>query len=32
LCTLAITAPAHIIKVDRSDDPVEFANELQTLR
>lgn len=31
LCTLAITAPAHLVEIDRSDVPVEFAREVRTV-
>lgn len=32
LCTLQITTPAHLIQVERSDDPVEFAFQEQPIR
>jgi len=31
LCTLAVTAPAHLVEIDRSDMPVEFAREVRTV-
>jgi hypothetical protein len=32
MCTLGITAPAHLIRVERSDQPVEFVSQLFTIR
>jgi hypothetical protein len=32
LCTLAITSPAHLVVVDRTDLPVEFATEVVPLK
>lgn len=31
VCTLAIVSPAHLVKIERSDDPVEFSSRTQTL-
>lgn len=30
-CTLAIVTPAHLVKVERSDDPVEFTSQVHTI-
>jgi hypothetical protein len=30
MCTLAITTPAHLVAIDRSDSPVVFAKEIRT--
>lgn len=32
VCTQAIVSPAHLVKIERSDDPVEFSSQVQTLR
>jgi hypothetical protein len=31
-CTLNMTAPAHLVQVERSDSPVEFATEVVTVK
>jgi hypothetical protein len=31
LCTLALTSPAHLAVIERSDTPVEFATQISTL-
>jgi hypothetical protein len=32
VCTLAIVSPAHLVKIERSEDPVEFTSQIQTLK
>jgi hypothetical protein len=32
LCTLALTRPAHLVVLDRSDSPIEFATEVAPIK
>ena len=32
MCTMAFVNPAHIVTVERSDDPVEFTSQLKAIR